>query len=60
MHLEKAVVLNDSSGNLLHPNYWRLKIDSIDGYITGALENMCSLKYCYLNCQKQLVMYEFS
>ena len=38
MHLEKAVVLNDSCGNLLHPNYWRLKIDSVDGFMIGALE----------------------
>ena len=38
IHLEKAVVLNDSSGNLLYPNYWRLKIDSVDGYMIGASE----------------------
>ena len=33
IHLENAVVLNDSSGNLLYPNYWRLRIDSVDGYM---------------------------
>lgn len=38
MHLEKAVVLNDSSGNLFYPSFWRLKIDSVDGYMIGALE----------------------
>ena len=38
LHLEKAVVMNDSSGNLLHPTYWRIKIDSIDGYMIGASE----------------------
>ena len=38
IHLENAVVLNDSSGNLLYPNYWRLRIDSVDGYMIGASE----------------------
>ena len=31
--LENAVVLNDSSGNLFYPNYWSLRIDSVDGYM---------------------------
>lgn len=38
VHLENAVVLNESSGNLLYPNYWRLRIDSVDGYMIGASE----------------------
>lgn len=38
IHLENAVVLNDSSGNLLYPNYWRLRIDSVNGYMIGASE----------------------
>jgi hypothetical protein len=38
MHLEKAVVLNDGSGNLFYPSFWRLKIDSVDGYMIGASE----------------------
>jgi hypothetical protein len=31
--LENAVVLNDISGNLFYPNYWSLRIDSVDGYM---------------------------
>ena len=38
IHLDNAVLLNDSSGNLLYPNYWRLRIDSVDGYMIGASE----------------------
>lgn len=43
IHLEKAVVVNDSSGNLLPPSYWRLKIDSIDGYMLGMPESMVQI-----------------
>jgi hypothetical protein len=35
IHLEKASVVNDREGNLLPPSYWRLKFDSIDGYMLG-------------------------
>ncbi|MGA9942126.1 MAG: hypothetical protein WBP88_09030 [Nitrososphaeraceae archaeon] len=38
IHFEEAVVMKDSSGNLLRPNYWKLKIDSVDGYMIGASE----------------------
>ena len=40
IHLEKAVVVNVSSGNLLAPSYWRLKIDSIDGFMLGMPQSM--------------------
>ena len=40
IHLEKAVVVNGSSGNLLAPSYWRLKIDSIDGFMLGMPQSM--------------------
>ena len=40
IHLEKAIVVNDSSGNLLPPSYWRLKIDSIDGFMLGMPQSM--------------------
>ena len=40
IHLEKSVVVNDSSGNLLAPSYWRLKIDTIDGFMLGMPQSM--------------------
>lgn len=40
IHLEKAVVVNDRSGKLLPPSYWRLKIDSIDGFMLGMPQSM--------------------
>ena len=40
IHLEKSIVVNDSSGNLLAPSYWRLKIDTIDGFMLGMPQSM--------------------
>jgi hypothetical protein len=39
IHLEKAIVVNGSSGKIA-PSYWRLKIDSIDGFMLGIPQSM--------------------
>jgi hypothetical protein len=38
VHLEKAVLYNNLSKSMFSPNFWRVKLDSIDSFMIGTPE----------------------